>query len=63
MFKQFLGHAQGTQVYLLASLGIFLLFFIVVTILMFRLRKQHIVYMSDMPLADAEPDQPTIARL
>ncbi|MFI5136822.1 MAG: hypothetical protein ACHQIM_03285 [Sphingobacteriales bacterium] len=53
MFKQFTENIKGDQVYLISSLGIFLVFFIVVTILMFRLRKNHVEYMSDLPLDDS----------
>ncbi|MDO3627298.1 hypothetical protein [Mucilaginibacter sp. BT774] len=52
MFRQFTEHISGNQVYLLASLFIFLVFFIVVTLLLLRLRKQHVDYMSDIPLQD-----------
>ena len=52
MFKQFTEHIDGNQVYLLFSLFIFLVFFIVVTLLLLRLRKQHTDYMSDIPLND-----------
>jgi hypothetical protein len=52
MFKQFTENISGTQAYLLFSLGIFLAFFIVVTILLIRLRKSHIDHMSDLPLQD-----------
>lgn len=52
MFKQFTENISGTQAYLLFSLGIFLAFFIVVTILLIRLRKSHIDHMSDLPLHD-----------
>ena len=59
MFKQFTEHISGNQVYLLSSLGIFLVFFIVVTVVLIRLKKQHTEYMSDMPLNDGitEPNQ------
>jgi uncharacterized membrane protein YkgB len=52
MFKQFTQNITGTQQYLLLSLGIFLVFFIVVSVLLFRLNKQHVAHMSDMPLND-----------
>jgi hypothetical protein len=52
MFEQFTGKLTGPQVYLVSSLGIFLVFFIVVTILLIRIRKQHVNYMSDLPLED-----------
>ena len=56
MFKQFVEHAQNTQIYLLSSLAIFLIFFIVVTIMLFYMRKQHVDYMSDMPLHDTNSE-------
>ncbi len=52
MFRQFTEHISGNQVYLLFSLFIFLVFFIVVTVLLFTLRKQHVDYMADIPLQD-----------
>ena len=57
MFKQFIEHAQSAQVYLLSSLAIFLIFFIVVSVLLFGMRKQHVDYMSDMPLHDTNNDK------
>ena len=56
MFKQFTQHISGNQVYLLFSLFIFFIFFIVVTLLLLRLRKQHVDYMSDIPLNDCTDD-------
>ncbi|MBC7400836.1 MAG: hypothetical protein H7289_12920 [Mucilaginibacter sp.] len=56
MFKQFTENISGNQAYLLFSLCIFLLFFIVVTIMLIRIRKPHIDHMSDMPLHDSQPD-------
>ena len=53
MFKQFTENIDGNQVYLISSLGIFLVFFIVVTILLIKLRKQHVNHMSDLPLDDS----------
>lgn len=52
MFKQFLDNATGYNSYLLASLGIFLLFFILVAVLLLRMKKDDINYMSDLPLND-----------
>lgn len=63
MFRQFTEHINGNQVYLLSSLGIFLVFFIVVTILLIGLKKQHVEYMSDLPLEDGHPDNPKTAQL
>lgn len=52
MFKQFTENISGNQAYLLFSLGIFLVFFIVVTIVLIRIKKPHIDHMSDLPLHD-----------
>ena len=56
MFKQFIEQAQNAQVYLLSSLAIFLIFFIVITVMLFYMQKQHIDYMSDMPLHDTNSE-------
>lgn len=53
MFKQFTEGLSGSQVYLISSLGIFLVFFVVVAILLLRMRKPHVNYMSDLPLSDS----------
>ena len=58
MFKQFTADIAGNQVYLISSLGIFLIFFIVVTIMLMRLRKPHVDHMSGLPLQD-EHTNPT----
>lgn len=52
MFKQFTEHINGNQVYLLWSLAIFFVFFVVVSIMLIRMRKKYVNYMSDMPLID-----------
>jgi predicted anti-sigma-YlaC factor YlaD len=54
MFKQFTENINGHQVYLLSSLGIFLIFFIIVTIVLLRLGKSHVAHMSELPLSDNE---------
>ncbi|OKS87525.1 hypothetical protein [Mucilaginibacter polytrichastri] len=53
MFKQFTENIHGNEGYLLSSLAIFLLFFIVVAVWLLLIKKQHVVYMSDMPLHDS----------
>jgi len=58
MFKQFTENLSGSQVYLISSLGIFVVFFIVVTVLLIRLKKQHVSYMSDLPLVDNSIESP-----
>ncbi|RYE20633.1 MAG: hypothetical protein EOP51_17435 [Sphingobacteriales bacterium] len=52
MFKQFINDINGDQVYLIISLGMFMVFFIVVTVLLIRLKERYTSYMSDLPLAD-----------
>jgi cbb3-type cytochrome oxidase subunit 3 len=56
MFKQFTQNINGQQVYLLSSLGIFFVFFIVVTIILYRLGKTHVDHMSRLPLSDNNID-------
>jgi cbb3-type cytochrome oxidase subunit 3 len=56
MFKQFTENINANQVYLLFSLGIFFVFFIVVTIMLVRIRKQHVDHMRDLPLQDSLTD-------
>ncbi|HEK19098.1 MULTISPECIES: hypothetical protein [unclassified Mucilaginibacter] len=50
MFKQFTENINGHQVYLLCSLGIFLVFFIVVAVILFKLNKSYVAHMSKLPL-------------
>jgi cbb3-type cytochrome oxidase subunit 3 len=52
MFDQFVKNISGKEVYLLFSLWMFLVFFIVVALLLLKMRKQHAEYMSDIPLND-----------
>lgn len=57
MFKQFLENAEGNQGYLLSSLGIFLLFFILVGVYLLTIKKEEIDYMSGLPLKDNEDER------
>jgi hypothetical protein len=52
MFKQFLNEVDGSQIYLITSMGIFMLFFILVAILLLKMKKDTIKYMSELPLKD-----------
>lgn len=52
MFRQFISSVDGSQIYLITSLGIFLVFFIVVAVMLFLMKKDHIQHMSEMPLKD-----------
>jgi len=52
MFKQFLTQVTDSQVYLITSLGIFMLFFLLVGLLLIFMKKEQIDYMSSLPLND-----------
>ncbi|MHA4895612.1 hypothetical protein ACXZ1K_12735 [Pedobacter sp. PWIIR3] len=52
MFKQFLTEVNGNQGYLITSMGIFMLFFILVALLMLTMKKDKITYMSELPLKE-----------
>lgn len=52
MFKQFLDQADGHQGYMIASLAIFLGFFILVAILLLVMKKDTVNYMSNLPLEE-----------
>lgn len=51
MFKQ-ITSLDGNEWYLIVSLWIFMAFFIVVGIMLWRMKKDHIDYMKDIPLSD-----------
>jgi len=51
MFKQ-ITDLSGNEWYLIASLWIFLVFFIVVGIMLFRMKKDYVDYMKDIPMDD-----------
>ena len=57
MFKQFLENAEGNQGYLLSSLAIFLIFFILVGIFVLTMKKDEIKYMSELPLNDKDDER------
>lgn len=52
MFKQFINNFAESQVYLITSLWIFLIFFILVVFITTRMSKKHIDHMSQIPLND-----------
>ncbi|WP_187774766.1 hypothetical protein [Pedobacter sp. BS3] len=56
MFKQFIDKVSGGEWYLITSLWIFLVFFIIVGIMLIRSNKNHIAYMSRLPLTDEKND-------
>lgn len=49
MFKQ-ISNLAGDEIYLLISLIIFIAFFAMATVALFRMNKSHVNYMSDIPL-------------
>jgi cbb3-type cytochrome oxidase subunit 3 len=57
MFKQFLENAEGNQGYLLSSLAIFLIFFILVGVFLLTMKKDDINYMSQLPLKDEDDER------
>ena len=56
MFRQFVDKVTGGDVYLIASLLIFMIFFIIIGLLLIRMNKNHIKYMTELPLNDDKPD-------
>lgn len=56
MFKQ-ITNLNGDEIYLIASLWIFLFFFILVACMLFWMKKDHINYMKDIPFQDSEQEQ------
>lgn len=53
MFKQ-ITNLHGDEIYLITSLWIFLIFFILVACMLVWMKKEHVNYMSDIPFDDAE---------
>ncbi|MBD3750693.1 MAG: hypothetical protein IE931_14495 [Sphingobacteriales bacterium] len=58
MFRQFINDLNGKEIYMLFSLFIFLVFFIVATIVLIRMKKSHVDYMSDIPFTSESENQP-----
>ncbi len=60
MFKQ-ITNLNGDEGYLIFTLLMFVAFFILVTVLLIRMKKDHVQYMGGLPLTDkaGSPDQDT----
>jgi len=58
MFEQFTKNISGHEKYLLFSLAVFLVFFIVVAVMLLKIKKAHIDHMSQVPFADNSIDVP-----
>lgn len=56
MFKQ-ITNLNGDESYLLFSLVMFMVFFIVVTIVLVKMKKPFIEYMSKMPMEEADKEE------
>lgn len=56
MFKQ-ITSLDGNEWYLIASLWIFLIFFIVVGIMLFRMGKDYVDYMGNIPLEESTDEK------
>jgi len=56
MFKQ-ITNLNGSELYLIASLWIFLIFFISVAIMLFRMKKDYVTYMKELPLEEDETEK------
>lgn len=55
MFKQ-ITNLQGDEIYLIVSLWIFLIFFVLVGVMLFYMKKDYIKYMKEIPLDDSETE-------
>lgn len=55
MFKQ-LTNLNGDEVYLIISLWIFLVFFVLVACMLFWMKKDYIAHMKDIPFQGAEKE-------
>jgi len=56
MFKQIKDLAGG-EFYLIASLLIFMAFFIMVGIYLIKMNKTHIIEMSNLPINEPQPNE------
>lgn len=56
MFKQ-ITSLGGNEWYLIASLWLFLIFFIVVGVMLFLMKKDYVDYMGNIPLEDTEEEE------
>lgn len=56
MFKQIKDLAGG-EFYLITSLLIFMVFFILVSIYLVKMSKTHITEMSNLPINEPQPDE------
>lgn len=55
MFKQ-ITNLNGDESYLMFSLVMFMVFFIIVTIVLIKMKKPFIDYMSEMPMEESDKE-------
>jgi len=56
MFKQ-ITNLNGDELYLIASLWIFLVFFVSVACMLFWMKKDHVQYMKELPFDGTNDDR------
>ncbi|RVU26578.1 hypothetical protein EOJ36_00875 [Sandaracinomonas limnophila] len=56
MFKQFISNIPGADVYMIFSLLLFLVFFILVGIYLLKMDKSYLNKMEELPMGDAQTD-------
>lgn len=56
MFKQ-ITNLGGNEWYLITSLWIFMIFFVVVGVMLFLMKKDYVDYMGNIPLEDSEDEK------
>ncbi|GAA4517589.1 MULTISPECIES: hypothetical protein [Sphingobacterium] len=54
MFKQ-ITNLQGDEIYLMISLWIFLVFFVVVGMMLIFMKKDYVQHMKELPFDESEP--------
>jgi cbb3-type cytochrome oxidase subunit 3 len=52
MFKQFVKGIQGVDSYLIFSMVLFIVFFVVVTIYLFAMKKEDVDTLKNLPLSE-----------
>jgi hypothetical protein len=55
MFKQ-ITNLHGDELYLIISLWIFIVFFVIVGMMLFFMKKDHVRYMKEIPFDDMEKE-------
>lgn len=53
MFKQ-ITNLNGDEMYLITSLWIFIIFFVIVGIMLFLMKKDHVQYMKGIPFDESD---------